>query len=200
MAVPSLINAGIASLATGDIAGGISKIVGGIVGGAVEDTSTTGFTKALNTRPALKWYPTKAEMTLAAFAGGWESHFTNAIQAGYDETTGTWSSTSDDWKGMVVNDAPITAKVYKGASETGTLQSTNNSIQPATSGATSKTMTSVANATSTVSGANLIAKTGGASTVGLVDINSNNNNTFLMLGLLLLALFGLFGKKIMGRR
>lgn len=90
-----------------------------------EDKSTVGYQNFLATVDRGKIFPSKSEMTLAS--DKWEAHFKNAVAASYDPTTGTWSSTSDDWKGAVTSLTPITANVFKGSGEHGTLMSAVNS-------------------------------------------------------------------------
>lgn len=102
----------------------------GNIFGKHEDKSDVGF-KAFTAAGggASNWYPTKEEMIQAAQQGGWEKVEPPAIQASYNPQDGTWKR--GDWNFKVVSSAPIQAKAFKGAKESGLLQSSVNAKVPA---------------------------------------------------------------------
>jgi len=113
---------------------GAGLAIGGPVGAALA-TAAYGLTSGLNAKMenaaneglinflkkygtrGLTYYPTKGEMLAAAKNGNWEAHIVNSIATAYDEKTGTWSWTLDDWKGAVVSNTPIKAYIFKGSGE-----------------------------------------------------------------------------------
>jgi len=100
-----------------DIAGAAGKLFG--VG--TEDKSTVGFDTFRQNQIPLPFYPTKDEMIKAAQEGKWQTVEPPAIQATYNPQNGVWKR--GDWNFVVVSNDPITAKAFKGKSESGLLSS-----------------------------------------------------------------------------
>lgn len=106
---------------------GILGSVGGILGIGTEDKSDTGFKAALASGVGnLPFFPTMAEVLQAANQGGWEKVEPAAITASYNPSNGTWKR--GDWNFKITQTNPIQAKQYKGAKESGTL---NSNVQTA---------------------------------------------------------------------
>lgn len=100
----------------GPVGGAIGAIVGGLFEGPGEDKSTTGFNTymASGDRSGVT-FPTKAQIVAAGQNAGWPSDNIAAIQATYDQTTGTGNE--GDWKFAVSSLNPLAITFFKGSGE-----------------------------------------------------------------------------------
>lgn len=124
--VTDIISQGLSNIISSTPIGGVVNVIGNALGlGQSEDTSAVGYDNFLKSYNILPAYPTLQEMIDASNTGNWDAGQKKAVLNTYSQSTGTLNE--GDWKGIVVNVAPIQVHWFKGSQQGGVTSSTTTS-------------------------------------------------------------------------